>query len=84
TVATRAGDDGYTPDRRPVIGPVGPAGLYAATGCSGGGFKLAPAIGELVAHELGAGEEHPDLRPYRPSRFAAGEPVVGEHGYRWM
>ncbi|MFE9749572.1 NAD(P)/FAD-dependent oxidoreductase [Saccharothrix saharensis] len=84
TVSTRVGVDGYTPDRHPVIGPVGPAGLYAATGLSGGGFKLAPAVGELVAHEVDTGEEHEELVPYRPGRFAAGEPIVGEHGYRWM
>jgi glycine/D-amino acid oxidase-like deaminating enzyme len=81
---TRLGVDGYTPDKRPLIGPIGPEGLYVATGMSGGGFKLAPAIGELVAHEIHTAGEHKSLMPYRPQRFAAQEPIVPEFSYQWM
>ncbi|WP_143662614.1 FAD-binding oxidoreductase [Streptomyces sp. CB03238] len=89
-LGSKAGFDGYTPDRRPLIGPAGPDGLYLATGFSGGGFKTAPAVGELVAAELlgGAGvagrAEEPLLTPYRPGRFVAGRPVVGDFTYERM
>ena len=81
---SRLGVDGYSPDRRPVIGPVGPDGLYLATGMSGGGFKIAPAVGELVATELLTGRAQPALAPYRWQRFSAGEPVAPQHPYQWM
>ncbi|WFB06733.1 FAD-binding oxidoreductase [Streptomyces sp. LX-29] len=88
-IGTRAGFDGYTPDRRPVIGPAGPEGCYLATGFSGGGFKTAPVVGSLVAAELiGTGPAGPTeeelLRPYRPDRFAAGRPSAGDHSYAHM
>ena len=39
-----------TPDWHPILGAVdGYDGLFLATGGSGHGFKLGPAIGELVA-----------------------------------
>lgn len=36
-------------DVHPIVGPTEIPGLYAANGCSGHGFKLAPAIGALLA-----------------------------------
>jgi glycine/D-amino acid oxidase-like deaminating enzyme len=36
-------------DVHPVVGATPVRGLYAANGCSGHGFKLAPAIGSLIA-----------------------------------
>jgi glycine/D-amino acid oxidase-like deaminating enzyme len=36
-------------DVHPLVGRTTIAGLYAANGCSGHGFKLAPAIGALLA-----------------------------------
>ncbi|MGH3829720.1 MAG: NAD(P)/FAD-dependent oxidoreductase [Pseudonocardiaceae bacterium] len=83
-VGTRCGVDGYTPDRHPLIGPAGPEGLYLATGMSGGGYKLAPAVGELVAKEIRTDAEQSLLAPYRPRRFADDKPIVAEFGYRWM
>ena len=88
-VGGRVGFDGYTPDKRPVIGPVigpgngpaGPDGLYLCTGFSGGGVKVAPAVGELVAAELTTGAASPLLTPYRPQRFAAGEPIESDYPY---
>ncbi|MGW6564480.1 NAD(P)/FAD-dependent oxidoreductase [Streptomyces sp. NPDC054975] len=88
---TRAGLDGYTPDKRPVIGPAGPDGLYLALGFSGGGFKMAPAVAELAAAEILDGQavagkaEQPLLAPYRLERFAdGGRGIVPEAPYAQM
>ncbi|MFF3323012.1 NAD(P)/FAD-dependent oxidoreductase [Streptomyces sp. NPDC002889] len=87
---TRAGLDGYTPDKRPVIGPAGPDGLYLALGFSGGGFKMAPAVAELAAAEILDGQavtgkaEQPLLAPYRLERFAEGRGIVPEAPYAQM
>ncbi|MBM9504113.1 NAD(P)/FAD-dependent oxidoreductase [Actinacidiphila acididurans] len=81
---SRSGLDGYTPDRRPLIGPVGPEGLYACTGFSGGGFKTAPAVGELVAAEVTGGAPEELLAPYRPGRFGAGTPAGSDFPYGHM
>ena len=48
--------DLYTPDAMPVVGPVpGIPGLFCATGFSGKGFKMAPAIGSAVAELVTGG-----------------------------
>jgi glycine/D-amino acid oxidase-like deaminating enzyme len=61
-----------TPDWNPVVGLVRD-GVYAITGMSGHGLKLAPAVAECVAAEL-AGRAPPiDLHPLRFSRFAEGD-----------
>ena len=78
---SRVGIDAYTPDQQPLIGPCGPAGLYLCTGFSGGGAKMAPAIGALVAGELATSEAASLLAPFRPSRFAAREPIESEFRY---
>lgn len=38
-------------DVHPILGPVGKDGFWVANGFSGHGFKLAPAIGSMVAQE---------------------------------
>ena len=74
-----AAADGYTPDRRALIGPSSQVpGLYLATGFNGGGFKVAPSVGAAVAAELTGAGGRPELAPYRPDRFAAGRPVPAE------
>ena len=48
-----AGPYDVTPDWNPIIGPCpGVDGLYLAVGWSGHGFKLSPAVGEVVAAEV--------------------------------
>lgn len=42
-------------DVHPVVGPTGLDGFWVANGFSGHGFKLAPAIGSMIAQEI-AGE----------------------------
>jgi glycine/D-amino acid oxidase-like deaminating enzyme len=47
-------------------------GLYLAFGWSGHGFKLSPAVGEVVAAEVTARESPIDVSELRPERFAEG------------
>jgi glycine/D-amino acid oxidase-like deaminating enzyme len=70
-----------TPDWNPVLGPVpGIDGLQVAFGFSGHGFKLAPMIGRMLAQSmLGLPPDLP-LHPYRLTRYAEGEPLVGAYG----
>jgi glycine/D-amino acid oxidase-like deaminating enzyme len=69
-----AGAYDYTPDWNPILGwAPGVEGLYLALGWSGHGFKLPPAVGEVVAAEL-AGETPPiDVSELDPGRFERGE-----------
>jgi glycine/D-amino acid oxidase-like deaminating enzyme len=61
-----------TPDHYPILGRVGPEGLFVALGFSGHGFKLSPAVGRLMADAvLGTGRD-PDLAALASSRFARG------------
>jgi glycine/D-amino acid oxidase-like deaminating enzyme len=39
-------------DVHPVVGKTEIDGFYVANGCSGHGFKLAPAIGSLIAQAI--------------------------------
>jgi sarcosine oxidase subunit beta len=59
-----------------------PTGLYLALGCSGTNFKTAPAIGLALAEWIAAGQPRTvDLCPFRLTRFAEGQPIVGAHEY---
>lgn len=71
-----------TPDWNPILGPVAQhPGLWLATGFSGHGFKLSPAVGCVMAQALlGLPTEVP-LAPYSLSRFApGGRQLVGAYG----
>lgn len=62
-------------DGRPIIGPLGPAGLWGMLGDSGTSFKTSPAIGRCLAEWIVTGASATaDLRPFRASRFAEGQP----------
>jgi sarcosine oxidase subunit beta len=81
---TYAGCYDVTPDYNPVIAPVGPAGLFLAAGFSGHGFKISPAVGELVADLVLTGTSQDPLIPaadFRLDRFDEGKPLRGEHTY---
>ena len=60
-----------TPDLHPVIDRVdGVEGLYVCTGFSGHGFKLAPAVGIVMAELILDGEAHTiDISTLRMARF---------------
>ena len=72
-----------SPDAHVILGaePSVP-GLYLAVGDSGTNFKTAPAIGQCLTEVITTGEATTvDIRPFRPTRFAEGEPLVGKHEY---
>lgn len=71
-----------TPDAQALIGPVrGVQGLWIASGFSGHGFKLAPAIGEGLAQML-HGEPVTAFDPafFAPDRFDGGAEWGGRFG----
>ncbi len=64
-----------TPDWMPILDryPEVP-GYYICTGMSGHGFKLAPAVGEMMAELIMTGScEEPDISDYRLARFDEGD-----------
>ena len=67
-----AGVVDVVPDSSPVIGPVGPEGLFVNCGWGTGGFKAIPAGGWLLAHLLATGTHHAISRPFDLDRFARG------------
>ena len=80
-----AGCYDVTPDFNPIIGPLAIDGLYVCAGFSGHGFKISPAVGELVADILCEGrsrEPDIDARDFRFERFAQGRPLVSRNPYR--
>ncbi|MDI9903301.1 FAD-dependent oxidoreductase [Rhodococcus sp. IEGM 1409] len=66
-----------TPDYNPIIGPAPVDGLFLATGFSGHGFKISPAVGRLVADMLldDGKTTLPNVEPsdFRYSRFEEGD-----------
>jgi sarcosine oxidase subunit beta len=68
-----AGPYDITPDWNPIIGACPSIeGLYLAVGWSGHGFKLSPAVGEVVAAEITGRTPPIDVGELRPERFEQG------------
>lgn len=83
--SAHSGQDGITPDQHPIIGPAGPEGFWLDCGYSGTGFKTAPAVGASLAELITDGvAANDDLAMFGLERFAAGEPIEGEHPYAAM
>jgi glycine/D-amino acid oxidase-like deaminating enzyme len=82
SVDGRVGLYDVTPDWHPLLGPVdGYEGLYLATGGSGHCFKLAPAIGELVAGSIiGKPSSFASVETFSLSRFAEGRALGSSYG----
>lgn len=79
-----AGCYDVTPDWNPVISAGGRDGLFVAAGFSGHGFKIAPAVGRLVADLLVDGRSSDPRIPetdFRLSRFAEGELLKSPYPY---
>ncbi|OBB36382.1 FAD-binding oxidoreductase [Mycobacterium sp. 852002-51961_SCH5331710] len=73
-----------TPDWNPVISATGIVGLVVAAGFSGHGFKIAPAVGRLVADLVVDGRSSDPRIPetdFRLSRFADGDLLTSPHPY---
>ncbi|WP_199253712.1 NAD(P)/FAD-dependent oxidoreductase [Mycolicibacterium mengxianglii] len=70
-----AGCYDVTPDWNPIISPTPIDGLIVAAGFSGHGFKIAPAVGRLIADLLAYRKSSDSRIPetdFRLSRFAEG------------
>ena len=75
-----AGTIDGTPDALPVLDAVDqPSGLVVATGMSGHGFGIAPAVGRIVADLVTRGSSSHDLRPFRLQRFRDGGAKAPQH-----
>ncbi len=82
--STYAGCYDCTPDFNPVVSLTGVENLVAATGFSGHGFKISPAVGRLVADLVVHGKSSdPDVpeEDFRLSRFAEGALLTSPHPY---
>jgi sarcosine oxidase subunit beta len=64
-----AGAFDITPDWMPILDESPLGGLYVAAGMSGHGFKLAPAVGEMMAALVTGGHPPVNLAPFRLGRF---------------
>jgi glycine/D-amino acid oxidase-like deaminating enzyme len=72
-----AGMIDVTPDAVPTVGEADRLpGLYIATGLSGHGFGIGPAIGRIMAGLLTGRPSGHDLGRFRPSRFFDGSEIV--------
>jgi glycine oxidase len=70
-VETAAGLRPGSPDNRPLIGPLGPAGLIAATGHHRNGMLLAPLTADAVLAVVGGEPLPAPVAAADPARFAA-------------
>lgn len=66
-----AGAFDITPDWMPILDESPMRGLYIAAGMSGHGFKLAPAVGEMMAALITGTASPVSLGPFRLDRFTA-------------
>lgn len=65
-----AGAFDITPDWMPILDETGPAGFFTAAGMSGHGFKLSPAVGEMMAALITGATPPVSATPFRLDRFA--------------
>ena len=80
--SAHSGQDGITPDQRPILGQAGPAGFYLDCGHSGTGFKTSPAVGLGMAELILDGSASSvDLAPFALRRFADGRLLTDEQAY---
>ena len=72
-----AGFVDVTPDAVPVIGSVQAIpGFFLASGFSGHGFGIGPAVGRLLADLVTGDPPIVDPKPFRFKRFIDGSPIV--------
>ena len=75
-----------TLDWNPIIDCLpGIEGAFCAAGFSGHGFKLSPAVGQLIAEMVMDGSARTfDIHPLRATRFAEGDLFQTARGYKVM
>ena len=66
-----AGAFDITPDWMPILDESPVPGFFVAAGMSGHGFKLAPAVGEMMAARITGTPSPVSLAPFRFDRFTA-------------
>jgi glycine/D-amino acid oxidase-like deaminating enzyme len=72
-----AGMIDVTPDAVPTLGEDDKIkGLYIATGLSGHGFGIGPAVGRIMADLVSGRPTGHDLTRFRPQRFFDGTPIA--------
>jgi sarcosine oxidase subunit beta len=79
-----AGCYDVTPDYNPVISSSPIEGMWICAGFSGHGYKISPAVGELVADLICKGaSRHADIdhRDFRYERFAEADLLTSPHPY---
>jgi glycine/D-amino acid oxidase-like deaminating enzyme len=72
-----AGAFDITPDWMPILDESPVHGFYVAAGMSGHGFKLAPAIGAMMAAVVTASAPPISVQPFRLDRFTRIGPASG-------
>jgi len=72
-----------TPDWHPILDRIEEVeGYYCAVGFSGHGFKLCPAVGEMMADLIIHGKKAgSDVENFRSTRFKEGKPIVPKYAY---
>jgi glycine/D-amino acid oxidase-like deaminating enzyme len=65
-----AGAFDITPDWMPILDESPVRGFWIAAGMSGHGFKLSPAVGEMLAALITGGRPPVSPAPFRLDRFA--------------
>jgi sarcosine oxidase, subunit beta len=66
-----AGAFDITPDWMPILDRTPVEGFWVAAGMSGHGFKLAPAVGEMMAARITGDRPPVAMEPFRLDRFTA-------------
>ena len=70
-----AGAFDITPDWMPILDESPLRGFWIAAGMSGHGFKLAPAVGEMMASLITGGAPPISLEPFALQRFTGAAPA---------
>lgn len=72
-----------TPDAHPLLGRMPELdGLVVACGFSGMGFKIAPAVGVVLAEMVSGAPSSVNVSAFRPDRFQQGEAIRVPHAYQ--
>lgn len=75
--------DSFSPDGAPVIGRIADVqGLVVASGFSGAGFKIAPAVGLAIAELVEGRNPSVDISAFAAERLSTGKHMTSDLDYR--